>query len=151
VAPLQVNTPTIVVTVDAALAAAIVVLVVQAAEASTAAMVAAGAVAFLAVWGTLFPCSGMCSGRSATRRPGSRARRKAPDTSLVGERPRERWVRGAFRRPAAQVIVRRSGHHLGLGPGPLKQRTAVPTVRRLMGYGSQTKLPTGNCRTVLRS
>jgi hypothetical protein len=48
-----VNTPTIVATVDAALAAAIMVLLVQAAEASRTAMVAAAAVAFLAVWATL--------------------------------------------------------------------------------------------------
>jgi hypothetical protein len=47
--------PTIVATVDAALAAAIVVLIVQAAEAPTAAVVAAGLAAFLGVWGTLFP------------------------------------------------------------------------------------------------
>jgi hypothetical protein len=50
-----VNTPTIVATVDAALATVIVVLLVQAAGAPRAAMVAAGVVAFLAVWGTLFP------------------------------------------------------------------------------------------------
>jgi hypothetical protein len=50
-----VNTPTIVATVDAALAAAIVVLVVQVAEAPTAAVVAGGVVAFLTVWGALFP------------------------------------------------------------------------------------------------
>jgi hypothetical protein len=50
-----VNTPTIVATVDAALAAAIVVLVLQAAEAPRAAVVAGGVVAFLVVWGTLFP------------------------------------------------------------------------------------------------
>jgi hypothetical protein len=49
-----VNTPTIVATVDAALAAAIVVLVLQVAEASRAAAVAGGGVAFLVVWGTLF-------------------------------------------------------------------------------------------------
>jgi hypothetical protein len=49
-----VNTPTIVATVDAALAAAIVVLVTQAAEASTAAVVSGGATAFLVVWGALF-------------------------------------------------------------------------------------------------
>jgi hypothetical protein len=49
-----VNTPTIVATVDAALAAAIVVLVLQVAEAPRAAAVAGGVVAFLAVWGTLF-------------------------------------------------------------------------------------------------
>jgi hypothetical protein len=49
-----VNTPTIVATVDAALAAAIVVLVLQVAEAPRAAAVAGGGVAFLAVWGTLF-------------------------------------------------------------------------------------------------
>jgi hypothetical protein len=48
-----VNTPTIVATVDAALAAAIVVLVTQAAEASTAAVVSGGATAFLVVWGAL--------------------------------------------------------------------------------------------------
>jgi hypothetical protein len=49
-----VNTPTIVATVDAALATAIVVLLLQVAEAARAALVAGGAVAFLAVWGTLF-------------------------------------------------------------------------------------------------
>jgi hypothetical protein len=48
-----VNTPTIVATVDAALATAIVVLLVQAAEASKTAMVAAGVAAFLVVWATL--------------------------------------------------------------------------------------------------
>jgi hypothetical protein len=49
-----VNTPTIVATVDAALAAAIVVLVVRAAEAATTVAVVAGAVAFLVVWAALF-------------------------------------------------------------------------------------------------
>jgi hypothetical protein len=49
-----VNTPTIVATVDAALATAIVVLLLQAAGVVRAAVVAGGAVAFLAVWGTLF-------------------------------------------------------------------------------------------------
>jgi hypothetical protein len=49
-----VNTPTIVATVDAALAAAIVVLLLQVAGAPRAALVAGGAVAFLVVWGVLF-------------------------------------------------------------------------------------------------
>jgi hypothetical protein len=49
-----VNTPTIVATVDAALAAAIVVLVVRAAEAATTVAVAVGALAFLVVWVALF-------------------------------------------------------------------------------------------------
>jgi hypothetical protein len=49
-----VNTPTIVATVDAALAAAIVALLLQAAEAPRAALVAGGAAGFLAVWGVLF-------------------------------------------------------------------------------------------------
>jgi hypothetical protein len=49
-----VNTPTIVATVDAALAAAIVVLLLQVAEAPWPALAAGGAAAFLAVWGTLF-------------------------------------------------------------------------------------------------
>jgi hypothetical protein len=49
-----VNTPTIVGTVDAALAAAIVVLLLQVADAPRAVAVAGGAVAFLTVWGTLF-------------------------------------------------------------------------------------------------
>jgi hypothetical protein len=49
-----VNTPTIVATVDAALAAAIVVLVLQVAEAPRAAAVTGGAVTFLGVWATLF-------------------------------------------------------------------------------------------------
>ena len=71
-----VNTPTIVATVDAALATAIVVLLVQAADAPSAAVVAAGVAAFLAVWGTLFPCSGTPSARSPTRPRGSLRRRK---------------------------------------------------------------------------
>ena len=50
-----VTTPTIVATVDAALAAAIVVLAAQAADASTAVAVAAGALAFAGVWGALLP------------------------------------------------------------------------------------------------
>jgi hypothetical protein len=50
-----INTPTIVATVDAALAAAIAVLVLQAAEAAKVALVAGGMVAFLAVWGGLMP------------------------------------------------------------------------------------------------
>ena len=49
-----VTTPTIVATVDAAVASAIVVLVGLAVEAPTAAVVAAGVVGFLAVWGALF-------------------------------------------------------------------------------------------------
>jgi hypothetical protein len=49
-----VNTPTIVATVDAALAAAIVVLLLQVAESPRAALVAGGVVAFLVVWGVLF-------------------------------------------------------------------------------------------------
>jgi hypothetical protein len=48
-----VNTPTIVATVDAALAAAIVVLLLQVVEASRAAEVAGGMVAFALVWGVL--------------------------------------------------------------------------------------------------
>jgi hypothetical protein len=51
----MINTPTIVATVDAALAAAIAVLVLQTAGAPTAGMVAGGVVAFLAVWGGLMP------------------------------------------------------------------------------------------------
>ncbi|HET6918330.1 MAG TPA: hypothetical protein VFI46_02570 [Jiangellaceae bacterium] len=50
-----VNTPTVVATVDAALAATIVVLVTQAVDAPAVAVVSAAAVVFLAVWGTLFP------------------------------------------------------------------------------------------------
>ena len=50
-----INTPTIVATVDAALAAAIAVLVLQTAGAATAAVVAGGMVALLAVWGGLMP------------------------------------------------------------------------------------------------
>ena len=48
-----VTTPTIVATVDAALATVIVVLVVQAVDASTAAAVVAGTVTFATGWGTL--------------------------------------------------------------------------------------------------
>ena len=50
-----INTPIIVATVVAALAAAIAVLVLQAVEAPRAAVVAAGVVAFLALWGGLMP------------------------------------------------------------------------------------------------
>ena len=49
-----VNTPTIVATVDAALAAAIVVLVLRAAEAGTPVAVVVAAAAFLLVWAALF-------------------------------------------------------------------------------------------------
>jgi hypothetical protein len=49
-----VNTPTIVGTVDAALAAAITVLLLQVAGTSRATVVAGGAVAFVAVWTVLF-------------------------------------------------------------------------------------------------
>ncbi len=50
-----VTTPTIVATVDAALATVIVVLVVQAVDASTATAVLAGTVTFAGVWGLLLP------------------------------------------------------------------------------------------------
>jgi hypothetical protein len=63
-----VNTQTIVATVVAALATAIVVLVLQAAEASKVAVVAAGVVAFLAVWGCCFPGNGTSCAPSTTRR-----------------------------------------------------------------------------------
>ena len=49
-----VNTPTIVATVDAAVAAAVVVLVVRAVGAATTVAVAAGVLAFLVVWVALF-------------------------------------------------------------------------------------------------
>jgi hypothetical protein len=49
-----VTTPTIVATVEASVATAIVVLAGLAVEAPTGAVVAAGVVAFLAVWGALF-------------------------------------------------------------------------------------------------
>jgi hypothetical protein len=48
-----VNTPTIVATVDSALAAAVAVLLLQVGEASRAAQVAGGMVAFVVVWGVL--------------------------------------------------------------------------------------------------
>jgi hypothetical protein len=50
----MVNTPMIVATVDAALAAAIVVLLLQVGEASRAAEIAGGMLAFALVWGVLF-------------------------------------------------------------------------------------------------
>jgi hypothetical protein len=50
-----VTTPTIVATVDAALASVIVVLLVQAVDASTPAAVVAGTVAFAGAWGALMP------------------------------------------------------------------------------------------------
>ena len=51
----MINTPTIVATIDAALAAATAVLALQAAGAPTVALVAGGTAAFLAVWGGLMP------------------------------------------------------------------------------------------------
>lgn len=54
-AHVMVTTPTIVATVDAALATVIVVLVAQAVDASTATAVLAGAVTFAGVWGALMP------------------------------------------------------------------------------------------------
>jgi hypothetical protein len=50
-----VNTPTIVATVNATLAATIVVLLLQIAAAPEFTLVVGGVVAFLVVWGTLFP------------------------------------------------------------------------------------------------
>jgi hypothetical protein len=50
-----VTTPTVVATVDAALATVIVVLLAQAVDASTATAVLAGAVTFAGVWGLLVP------------------------------------------------------------------------------------------------
>jgi hypothetical protein len=49
-----VTTPTIVATVDAAVATAMVVLAGPSVEAPTGAVVAAGVVAFLVIWGALF-------------------------------------------------------------------------------------------------
>jgi hypothetical protein len=49
-----VNTPTIVATVDAALAAAVVVLLLQVADTSRTAAIAGGVAAFLLVWSVLF-------------------------------------------------------------------------------------------------
>jgi hypothetical protein len=51
----MINTPTIVATVDAALAAATAVLALQVVGAPAVALVAGGAAAFLAVWGGLMP------------------------------------------------------------------------------------------------
>jgi hypothetical protein len=72
VAAFLVNTPTVVATVDAALAAAIVVLHMQVAEASTAALVAGWVLAFTAVWGALLTLQRHTCIRDATIRPGSR-------------------------------------------------------------------------------
>ena len=49
-----INTPSVVATVDAALATAVVVLALRAADAPTAAAIAGGVAAFLLVWGMLF-------------------------------------------------------------------------------------------------
>jgi hypothetical protein len=77
------DTPTIVATVDSALAAAMVVLVLQVAEAPRAAAVAGGVAAFLAVWGVLFRLQlySLRPFRNAT--PGSRPRRTCPKYLLV--------------------------------------------------------------------
>ena len=63
-------------TTERPFAAAIVVLVLQVVEAPRASLVAGGVVAFLAVWGTLFPLSGTPCTRSATRRRSSPLRRR---------------------------------------------------------------------------
>jgi hypothetical protein len=78
-----VNTPTIVATVDAALATVIVVLLVRLAEASRAAVVAAG-VAFLVVWGTLFPL------QRHTLRP---LRDMTPRFPTLPKAPQDLWSR----------------------------------------------------------
>jgi len=90
-----INTPTIVATVDAALAAAIAVLVLQAGGAATAALVAGGVVAFVAVWGGLmplqrhsadplrqttprFPAAPELTGADEDAHPGTRPDRRSP-------------------------------------------------------------------------
>jgi hypothetical protein len=75
-----VNTPTLVATVNATLAATIVVLLLQIAAAPEFTLVAGGVVAFLVVWGTLFsPPAAKSFARSATRRRGSRQRSSHPN------------------------------------------------------------------------
>ena len=79
-----VNTPTIVATVDAALAAAIVVLLLQVAEAPRAVAVAGGWWRSWPSGGCCFACSCTPCARSAARRRGSPPRRTYPD---VGRYP----------------------------------------------------------------
>jgi hypothetical protein len=67
-----VTAPTLVATVDAAIATAIVVLLLQATAAPPVAVVAAGAVAFLVVWGALFSVNARTArtlGATASRFP----------------------------------------------------------------------------------
>jgi hypothetical protein len=64
-----VTAPTLVATVDAAIATAIVVLLLQATAAPPVAVVAAGAVAFLVVWGALFSVNARTLGATASRFP----------------------------------------------------------------------------------
>jgi hypothetical protein len=94
-----VNTPTIVATVDAALAAAIVVLVVRAVAAATTVAVVAGTVAFLVVWAARCCCSNAAPWtRCAVRRRGSPRRQTKPERLAASspllqpmERSRPRW------------------------------------------------------------
>jgi hypothetical protein len=98
-----VNTPTIVATLDAALAAAIVVLVVRAAEAATVVAVVAGAVAFLVVWAALFLLQRRAWTRCGVRRRGSPRRQMKPERlagSSASLQPMERslplWPRRSW-------------------------------------------------------
>jgi hypothetical protein len=61
-----IKTPTIVATVNSALAAAIVVLLLDAAEAPRAAAIVGGAAAFMAVWGVLLRLHSRRSARCGT-------------------------------------------------------------------------------------
>jgi len=115
-----VNTPTIVATVDAALAAAIVVLVLQVVEAPRAALVAGG---WWRSWRSgerCSPCSGTPCTRSATRRRSSPLRRRWWNSTPTVQRGGLGWT----------IRRRRSVRGLGGGDGRHGVQASTP--------GSQT-------------
>ena len=113
-----VNTPTIVATVDAALAAAIVVLVVRAAEATTTVAVVAGAVAFLVVWAALFLLQRRAlDPLRRTRRRGSPPRQATPERLAGSPGSLQPTERGRSPWPPEVMAATPSQH-----PGPVRCR-----------------------------
>jgi hypothetical protein len=82
-----VNTPTVVATIDAALATVIVALLLRVAEASTVAVVAAAGATFIVVLAMLIPMQRHTL--RPLRHPGSPRFPSPPDVPPPGERPRE--------------------------------------------------------------
>jgi hypothetical protein len=123
-----VNTPTIVATVDAALAAAIVVLVVRAAEAATTVAVVSGAVTFLVVWAALSCCNAAPWTRCAVRRRGSPRRQTKPERPAGSSAPLQQMTGGSRYWPTRSRIFDqvRSGRDLALVLSPGLEPEGTP-------------------------